>query len=179
MKRNSSKRASASGPDRAAARRQEAVPAPSASAAAFDLEAHLPHLLRRAHFEAEACFAELYGAQATSRQLALLVTVLQSPGLSQTAVAARIGLDLNTCSDLVRRTVRLGWLKRRRSAADARAFELVATGEGARLVETLALPLAAPYAQRVAQRLSAAERERLVRLLRKLLALDGAAARRT
>ena len=147
--------------------------APRATAQGFDLASHLPHLLRRAHFEAEARFAELYGTQATSRQLALLVTVAQSPGATQAEVARLIGLDGNTCSDLVRRACHRGWLQRQRSAADGRAFRLTLLPAGRTLVSNSAVPLAAPYATLVAERLTVAERRRLTALLRKLLGLHG------
>ena len=139
----------------------------------FDLMWHLPHLLRRAHFEAEACFAGIYGHEATSRQLALLVAVAQSPGASQRDIASRIGLDANTCSDLVRRACDRGWLERRRDQADARAWQLALTPAGVTLVEGTALPRAERYTEQVAARLSAAERRRLAALLRKMLELQG------
>lgn len=156
---------------RAAARRKPTREEP------FDLTWHLPHLLRRAHFMAEAQFTALYGDDATSRQLALLVAVAQSPGASQAELAGLIGLDANTCSDLVRRTCKRGWLQRRRSSVDARAFRLELTTSGRALVLERALPLAGPYTERVAATLTAAERERLVVLLRKLLGLHRRAPR--
>ncbi len=142
---------------------------------AFDLGWHLPHLLRRAHFEAEARFAEVYGSLATSRQLALLVAVAQSSRASQTEIARQIGLDANTCSDLVRRTVERGWLRRTRSPLDGRVYQLELTAPGRRLVEHTAVPLASPYTDRVAERLDAKKRQRLAELLRELLGLHGLA----
>lgn len=139
--------------------------------AQFQLGRHLPHLLRRAHFEAEARFVDVYGPEITSRQLALLVSVAQHGPLSQAEVARRIGLDANTCSDLVRRAVQRGWLLRRADPADARARVLELSVAGLQVVEHIALPGAAPYADAVAGRLTAAEGARLVALLRKLLGL--------
>ena len=137
----------------------------------FDLSGHLPHLLRRAHFEAEARFPETYGDAATSRQLALLVAVAQAPGASQREVAHQIGLDPNTCSDLVRRTVAKGWLRRSQSPGDGRAYRLDLTAAGAALVRTTALPLAQAYTAQVASRLSPTQQRQLVVLLRKMLNL--------
>ncbi|MDM0107974.1 MarR family transcriptional regulator [Variovorax sp. J22R24] len=138
----------------------------------FRLLHHLPHLLRRAHFESDALFAQVYGDAVTSRQLALLVAVRQRPGASQSQVAQDIGLDLNTCSDLVLRTVRKGLLRRERSAADARSFSLLLTDEGSQLLEDTTTK-ATEYQNAVAARLNKAEREQLVALLRKLLGFDG------
>lgn len=135
----------------------------------FDLTWHLPHLLRRAHFEAEACFGGLYGNAVTSRQLALLVTVAKMPQASQSVIAESIGLDANTCSDLVRRATSKGWLKRDRAPEDGRAWRLSLTAAGAAMVERIALPKAAAYSDRVAERLTPAQRRQLTQLLHKML----------
>ncbi|MDM0021683.1 MarR family winged helix-turn-helix transcriptional regulator [Variovorax saccharolyticus] len=137
----------------------------------FQLLQHLPHLLRRAHFEADALFPSIYGDGLTSRQLALLVAVAQRPGGSQSQVAQDIGLDLNTCSDLVQRTASKGLLKRERSSVDGRSFCLFLTDDGERaLVDSTGK--AVEYRDAVARRLSASEREQLIGLLRKMLGFD-------
>lgn len=141
--------------------------------AAFDLHWHLPHLLRRAHFEAEACFAQVYGDAATSRQLALLVALAEAPGATQTEIARAIGLDANTCSDLVRRTCAKGLIERRRGSSDARAYQLALTAAGREFVFDTALPLAEPYSERIAERLTPAQRKTLARLLRLMLGMHG------
>lgn len=134
----------------------------------FKLLSHLPHLLRRAHFEADALFPQIYGTALTSRQLALLVAVDQRPGASQSDVAQDIGLDLNTCSDLVQRTVSKGLLRRERSIVDARSFCLSLTEEGQQaLLNSTAKAI--EYRDAVASRLSASERNQLIALLRKML----------
>ena len=138
---------------------------------AFRLLHHLPHLLRRAHFEADAVFVQMHGKAVTSRQMALLAAVGRQPGLSQSQVAQEIGLDLNTCSDLVARTVGKGLLVRQRSAVDARSFCLQLTNEGS-LVAAEGMDRAAEYQKAVAHRLSAAELRQLVDLLRKLLGFN-------
>ena len=143
----------------------------------FDLSWHLPHLLRRAHFEAEACFAGIYGDVATSRQLALLVALAQAPGATQAEVARSIGLDANTCSDLVRRAVAKGWLQRSRVAHDGRAYRLDLLPAGLALVGQTALPLAEPYSARVAGRLTPKQRHQLAELLRIMLALHSASSK--
>ena len=135
----------------------------------FDLSWHLPHLLRRAHFEAEACFNGIYGNAVTSRQLALLVTVAQTPSASQSTIAQLIGLDANTCSDLVRRAIDKGWLQRDRAPHDGRAWRLGLTASGRAVVEDSALPLADAYSDRVAARLTPAQRRQLTQLLHKML----------
>lgn len=142
----------------------------------FDLLQHLPHLLRRAHFEAEAIFPTIYGGEVTSRQLALLTAIGQRPGLSQSAVAQQVGMDLNTCSDLVARLVAKKFVRRERSDSDARTYCLFLAPKGGRVVGA-GIGLARAYRQAVAQRLDRAEHEQLVVLLRRLLGLDGQIAR--
>ncbi|MDH7795602.1 MULTISPECIES: MarR family transcriptional regulator [unclassified Beijerinckia] len=137
----------------------------------FELFRHLPHLLRRAHFEAEALFPLVYGDQVTSRQLALLTVVGQRPGLSQSAVAQQIGIDLNTCSDLVARLVAKKLLRRERSQVDGRTYALYLAPKGLPVFEE-GVQRAPDYRQSVARRLSPAEHERLVALLRRLLGLE-------
>ena len=135
---------------------------------AFRLLHHLPHLLRRAHFAADAEFTKIHGNAVTSRQLALLTAVWRKPGVSQSEVAQEIGLDLNTCSDLVIRTVAKGLLVRRRSTVDSRSFCLQLTDEGMPIaLEGMAK--APVYQEAVAHRLTAAELKQLIGLLRKLL----------
>ncbi len=134
----------------------------------FKLLHHLPHLLRRAHFAAEAAFVQMHGNAVTSPQLALLSAVLRQPGCSQSQVAQEIGLDLNTCSDLVTRTIAKGLLVRERSSVDARNFCLQLTEEG-RQVALDGIARAPAYQEVVAHRLTAEELKQLTALLRKLL----------
>lgn len=146
---------------------------PTASPATpdFVLLRHLPHLLRRAHFEADAVYVQMHGDTVTSRQLALLSAVDRRPGASQSQVAEEIGLDLNTCSDLVARTVAKGLLRRERSPNDARTFCLHLTDEGNDVARD-GLLLAAAYQDALARRLEPGERKQLIALIRKMLGFD-------
>lgn len=139
--------------------------------AGFSLAHHLPYLLRRAHFEGDACFAVLYGTTITSRQLALLTVVERLPGASQSEVAAEIGLDLNTCSDLVVRAVAKGLLRRERSPVDGRSFCLYLSDAGQTTVRQ-GIAKAPQFEAELARRLTVAERDQLKHLLRKLIGFD-------
>lgn len=139
----------------------------------FELTRQLPHLLRRAHFAAENDFPAVFGAELTSRQLALLVTVAGRPGISQTALGAAIGIDQNTCSDLIARTEARHWIRRTTSPHDARVRQLSLTAAGKRVVGS-ALPYTNAYEGRVAARLTQDERRTLVDLLRRLLGFEQA-----
>ncbi|MGE4338028.1 MAG: MarR family winged helix-turn-helix transcriptional regulator [Pigmentiphaga sp.] len=138
----------------------------------FEVQDLLSHLLRRAHFYAEAEFAPAYGGlDVTSRQLALLFAINRAPGSSQTELAEIVGFDLNTLSDLAKRNERKGWLRRVRSTGDRRAFGLYLTDSGRRLV-SIANGLTPAYQQRLtADRLSPRDANELVALLRKMLDL--------
>ena len=80
------------------------------------------HLLHRAgQCAAEVFQAELGGGDLTPRQFAVLVTVSQNEGLSQTHLVERTGIDRSTLADIVRRMLKKGLLQRRRTKEDARA----------------------------------------------------------
>lgn len=132
----------------------------------------LSHLLRRAHFEAEATFAAHYdGLDVTSRQLALLFTIARHPGAPQTVLADHVGLDANTFSDLAKRSQSKGLIRRERSPTDGRAFGLYLTERGWTTIAAAA-PMTPAYQDRIARHLTDAERRELVRLLGRMLALD-------
>jgi MarR family transcriptional regulator, temperature-dependent positive regulator of motility len=137
----------------------------------FRLEHHLPYLLRRGHFNAEAVFAQTYGNAITTPQLSLLLAVSLFPGASQSQIASEIGLDLNTCSDLIARTIKKGLLTRERSPVDKRTFCVNLTEEGKRLSRE-SIEGAPEYQAAVARNLTPAERQQLITLLRKMLGFD-------
>jgi DNA-binding MarR family transcriptional regulator len=132
----------------------------------------LSHLLRRAHFEAEATFATHYeGLDVTSRQLALIFAIARHPGAPQTVLADHIGLDVNTFSDLAKRSQAKGLIRRERSRTDGRAFGLYLTERGWQTIAAAA-PLTTPYQDKIAENLTQAERSDLIRLLGRLLGVD-------
>jgi DNA-binding MarR family transcriptional regulator len=144
----------------------------SAHLLAVDLTNQLPYLLRRAHFEAEGVFAEMFGSlAATPRQSAVLLTVAQQPGVSQASLSDQLGLDANTLSSIVSRMLRKRLIRRERSATDKRRYGLQVTDAGYRQLARF-LPNVGRYQQRVARRLSAEEREQLIVLLQRLLGFE-------
>ena len=72
----------------------------------------------------------------TPRQYAVLVTVAQHEGLSQTGLVERTGIDRSTLADVVRRMLKKGLLQRRRTKEDARAYAVKLTDEGRQLLQT-------------------------------------------
>lgn len=93
------------------------------------------HLLHRAG----QCAADLFAAEMadldlTPRQFAVLLTVAQNEGLSQTDLVLLTGVDRSTLADIVRRMLKKGLLQRRRTREDARAYAVKLTDEGVRVL---------------------------------------------
>jgi DNA-binding MarR family transcriptional regulator len=97
----------------------------------------------------------------TPRQLAVLMTVAQNEGLSQTGLVDRTGIDRSTLADIVRRMQRKGLLQRRRTKEDARAYAVKLTDEGRRVLRT-AEPLARKVDERVLDALPGKQREQFI-----------------
>jgi DNA-binding MarR family transcriptional regulator len=88
------------------------------------------HLLHRASQAVEEVFAASVNVEnLTPRQLAVLVTISQAEGLSQTGIVDRTGIDRSTLADIVRRLQKKGLLQRRRTKEDARAYAVKLTEE--------------------------------------------------
>jgi MarR family transcriptional regulator, temperature-dependent positive regulator of motility len=123
------------------------------------------HLLHRAYQAVDQVFAAGMKTNGlTARQLAVLVTVAQNEGLSQTGLVERTGIDRSTMADIVRRMQRKGLLQRRRTKDDARAYAVKLTEEGRQVLRT-AEPLAGRVDQRVLDTLPASRREQFVNAL--------------
>jgi DNA-binding MarR family transcriptional regulator len=91
------------------------------------------------------------GGDLTPRQYAVLVTVSQNEGLSQTDLVDRTGIDRSTLADIVRRMLKKGLLQRRRTREDARAYAVKLTDEGWRTLKA-----ADPVARRVDEKILSA-----------------------
>jgi MarR family transcriptional regulator, temperature-dependent positive regulator of motility len=103
------------------------------------------HLLHRAQQAVEHLFeTDMKTNGLTARQLAVLITVSQNEGLSQTDIVERTGIDRSTLADIVRRLKGKGLLQRRRTKEDARAYAVRLTEEGQQVLRS-----AEPRARRV------------------------------
>ncbi len=87
-------------------------------------------------------------ADLTPRQFAVLLTVANNEGLSQTGLVERTGVDRSTLADIVRRLLKKGLLQRRRTREDARAYSVKLTEEGRKVVKNTD-----PVARRVDDRI--------------------------
>ncbi len=131
-------------------------------AAANRLEKSPLHLLHRAGQCAEETFQlELGLGDITARQFAILVTVSQHEGLSQTKLVEHTGIDRSTLADVVRRMLKKGLLQRRRTRDDARAYAVRLTDEGSRILKSVD-GLAKRVDDRILACLPVAQRERFV-----------------
>jgi DNA-binding MarR family transcriptional regulator len=120
------------------------------------------HLLHRAGQCAGDIFhAEMRVDGLTPRQLAVLVTVAQNEGLSQTGLVDRTGIDRSTLADIVRRMQRKGLLQRRRTKEDARAYAVKLTDEGRKALRT-AEPLARKVDDRILEALPDRQRDQFI-----------------
>ncbi len=120
------------------------------------------HLLHRAGQCAGEIFqAEIKEGDLTPRQLAVLMTVANNEGVSQTGLVDRTGIDRSTLADIVRRMQRKGLLQRRRTREDARAYAVRLTEEGKKVLKT-AEPLAKRVDERILEALPPKQREQFV-----------------
>ena len=123
------------------------------------------HLLHRASQAVEDVFSsEVEIENLTPRQLAVLMTVAQNEGLSQTGIVDRTGIDRSTLADIVRRLHKKGLLQRRRTKEDARAYAVKLTEEGRRVLGAVE-PLAKRVDDRILNALPAKQRDQFMRAL--------------
>ena len=94
------------------------------------------HSIHRAEQAAALLFAENSAAKMTVRQAVVLKAVLDNSGGSQTDLVNATGVDRSTLADIVRRLHRRGWLQRKRTKEDARAYAVQLTPEGHKALQT-------------------------------------------
>ncbi len=117
-----------------------------------NLEQSPVHLLHRAGQCAGDIFQNEMGqGDLTPRQYAVLLTVSQNEGLSQTHLVEMTGIDRSTLADIVRRMLKKGLIQRRRTKEDARAYAVRLTDTGKEM-----LRMAQPMAKRVDERILSA-----------------------
>ena len=127
------------------------------------------HLLHRAGQCAGDIFQEKLGpTDLTPRQFAVLVTVAQNEGLSQTNLVEKTGIDRSTLADIVRRMLKKNLLQRRRTREDARAYSVKVTEEGWRTLQSVD-PIAMSVDEIVLSTLSNDDREHFLDSLNKIV----------
>ena len=131
------------------------------------------HLLHRAgQCAADVFQTELGPGDLTPRQFAVLVTVSQNEGLSQTHLVERTGIDRSTLADIVRRMIKKGLLQRRRTREDARAYAVKLTDEGSRVLKSVE-PVSRRVDERILSSLPTAQRDRFLQDLNAIVLMLG------
>jgi MarR family transcriptional regulator, temperature-dependent positive regulator of motility len=129
------------------------------------------HLLHRAYQAAGDIFqAEMKVGGLTPRQLAVLVTIGQNEGLSQTGIVNSTGSDRSTVAEVIRRLQRRGLLQRRRTKEDARAYAVKLTNEGWRVLR-MAEPMTRRIDERVLNALPTDHREQFIGALQTIVTI--------
>lgn len=120
------------------------------------------HMLHRAgQCAAEVFQTELGSDDLTPRQFAVLVTVSQNEGLSQTDIVERTGIDRSTLADIIRRMLKKGLIQRRRTREDARAYAVKLTDEGSRILKSFE-PISRRVDEKILASLPANQRDRFL-----------------
>ena len=139
----------------------------------YDLHGAVGHLLRRSQQRAVDLFVEEVGEDGpTPRQFAVLLSVHQNPGVSQTDLVRMTGIDRSTLTEILRRLGRRGLIRRERQAGDRRTNALHLTVEGLTAMES-AIDAVERAQERILAPIPAGERRAAMRVLEKLAGLDG------
>ncbi len=108
----------------------------------------------------------------TPRQFAVLLTVSQNEGLSQTQLVDKTGIDRSTLADIVRRMLKKGLLSRRRTREDARAYAVRLTDDGWKALHS-SVPVNRRVDDRILSALPPAQRARFLDDLNSIVAALG------
>ena len=139
----------------------------------YDLHGAVGHLLRRSQQRAVDLFVEEVGEDGpTPRQFAVLLSVHQNSGISQTDLVRMTGIDRSTLTEILRRLGRRGLIRRERQAGDRRTNALHLTVEGLTAMES-AIDAVERAQERILAPIPAGERRAAMRVLEKLAGFDG------
>ncbi len=145
----------------------------SSTARQLDLHDQPGHLIRRAHQIAIAVFHDTVGRQVTPVQYAVLRILFDKPGIDQVTLAREAALDTSTTADIAARLDAKGWIRREVMARGQRSLSL--TELGGEVLDSLTPDIEA-IQQELLGRLNQPEQAELLRLLRKFVGQDEAAA---
>jgi DNA-binding MarR family transcriptional regulator len=110
----------------------------TASARTDAIDRSIIHLLHRASQRASEIFAiETRDFDLTARQFAVLSTVAQHEGLSQTDLVRLTGIDRSTLADVVQRLLKRGIIQRERTMQDGRTYAVSLSAQGRELLDAI------------------------------------------
>jgi DNA-binding MarR family transcriptional regulator len=104
-------------------------------------------------------------------QYTLMLIVAENPGVSQTGVCDARGMQKANCVPSMSELERRGFIIRRKSAADARSYELHLTAKGRRILQR-AGEVQSRHESRLVERIGVDGREQLLTLLGKLSGIE-------
>lgn len=131
----------------------------------YSLDSVAGHLIRRCQQRAVDLFIDEVGQDGPNpRQFAVLISVFQNPGLSQTALVEASGIDRSTLTEVLRRMIDRDMISRSRTAADQRANALFLTESGRVMLES-AFEAAERAQRRILEPVPETEREAAINIL--------------
>jgi len=132
---------------------------------------HAPgHLIRRAQQMAVAVFMEEAAAfDVTPVQYAILNALMDTPGVDQVTLAARVAFDPATSGSVIARLELKGWVRRESDPRDKRRKLLWLTSAGEQAVEQMTEAVRETQ-RRIVAPLTPKEQAQLIELLDKLVA---------
>jgi DNA-binding MarR family transcriptional regulator len=138
---------------------------------------HPGHLIRRVHQISVSAFLEVCAElDLTPTQYAALAGVACRPGIDQAALAGLIAIDRSTAGVVVARLVERGLMRRVQSSTDRRFMSLDLTPAGKAVFEAMSGRAEAAHEIMLGP-LSRAERQALVRLMKKLVLFNNQVSR--
>lgn len=138
--------------------------------ASFDVTAAPGHLIRRAQQLHTVVWRELIGDRLTSVQFAILAVLAEQRGIDQRTLAELVSLDTSSTAEVCSRLIERGLVARERAATDGRRYVLSLTPAGQATVAETA-PLVDEVGRRLLERVPLGERDELLRLLSRLVAV--------
>jgi DNA-binding MarR family transcriptional regulator len=132
------------------------------------------YVLRRAQLVVFQDFFQAFAPfNISPAQFSVLIVIERNPGLTQSQVAAALGIKRTNFVGLLNELERRGLAERRQAARDKRSYALYLTADGVALMRKLK-PVLKAHESRMVARIGEAGRDRLVELLRDIV--DGRAA---
>jgi DNA-binding MarR family transcriptional regulator len=103
-------------------------------------------------------------------QYTLMLIISENPGISQSAVCDALGIQKANCVPSMSELERRGFISRKKSATDARSYELHLSAKGRRILQR-AGEVQSLHESRLIERIGVEGREQLLVLLGKLSGL--------
>jgi DNA-binding MarR family transcriptional regulator len=129
----------------------------------FAMTVQAGHLIRRCQQRAVDLFTEEVSSDLgddgpTPRQFAVLLAAHQEPGINQTDLVRKSGIDRSTLTEILRRLIDRKLIRREKSPTDGRTNALFITKQGETLVQR-ALPAVIRAQQRILEPIAQGQME--------------------